>query len=99
METIMLSVQKFVKKVQEHPNSYFLYMLETLIDEEINYISNDSESKKLWDKNPSLLTELETTLKKIQQKESWVQKLLKLFIPLNEHQEIHKKNLLSYLTS
>ena len=93
METIMLSVQKFIKKVQEHPNSYFLYMLETLIDEEINYISNDFESKNLWDKNPTFLTELETTLKKIQQKESWVQKLLKLFIPLNPTKKVHTKKL------
>ena len=93
MEIIMLSIPIFIKKAQEHPNSYFLYMLETLIDEQVIYLSNDLESKKLWDKNPTLLKELELTLKKIQQKESWLQKLLKLFIPLNYIKKTHKKKL------
>ena len=89
----MISVQEFITKIKQHPKNYFSYMLESLIDEQISYLYADLDSETLWGKNPTLLTEIEANLKKINIKNSWFTKIFTMFSPIKKEDEIYKKKL------
>jgi len=85
----VLTIDTFIEKSLKHPKSYFRYLLESIIDEQITDIRDELKSPLMGEFNPELLVEeINFTSKENQQK-----KLKVLFDQLNTERYRVKKEI------
>ncbi|SFV63388.1 hypothetical protein MNB_SV-12-376 [hydrothermal vent metagenome] len=92
-----LTTDGFINKSLSMPTSFFIYSLESIIDEQISDVRKLLREESLTRVEPELMDEIASTIKQINRKEDWFSRFFYSILGIERDVGAHKRRLKSLL--